>query len=75
MPARLRDVARVARGFGVSVVDGGTKHNWRALRDGCRPYTIPAHNGLHTEISDQYIRGLCRAFGIDWDTFLKELRG
>ena len=32
------------------------------------------HNGMKTEIPDEYIRGICRAFGIDLDEFKKRLR-
>ncbi len=36
-------------------------------------YPLPAHNGPKTELSDIYIRGLCRAFGIDEREFRKRL--
>jgi len=29
---------------------------------------------MKTEIPDEYIRGICRAFGIDLDEFKKRLR-
>ena len=50
------------------------KHPWKAQRksDG-KTYPIPAHNGLKTEISDEYIRGLCRCFGLDETEFRKLL--
>jgi hypothetical protein len=44
-----------------------------AKRKGCRSYPLPAKNGARSEISDEYIRGFCRNFGIDLDEFLGKL--
>jgi hypothetical protein len=66
MPARLREIIRICDRFGISVGPGKGSH-WKAKRAGCRPYPIPAHNGERSEIADEYIRGLCRAFGVDYD--------
>jgi hypothetical protein len=69
-PRRLRDVAAIASGYGCSLEEkGGGKHNWRFTKPGKRPYTVPAHNGLKTEISWKYIRGLCRAMDIPESAF------
>ncbi len=46
--------------------------HYRAIRDDVM-YPIPAHNGLKTEIGDVYIRGMCRALGLDFDEFKKLL--
>jgi hypothetical protein len=34
---------------------------------------IPAHGGLKSEISDIYIRALCRTFGWNFDEFKRQL--
>lgn len=65
MPARLRDIAREAAAFGVTIDEKGGKHNYKARRPGRRAYPIPAHNGWKTEVTDKYIRGMCRNLGID----------
>lgn len=73
MPARFSDIVRVLAAFGVDVEkpSGGGSH-WKAKRAGCRPYTIPAHN-LKAEISDIYLRALCRALELDFKEFKKRL--
>ena len=70
MPVRFRDLKRALRTFGVEVKDppGGGSH-YHAVKDG-RTYPLTAHNGLKSELSDVYVRGMCRALGIDE----KELR-
>ena len=74
MPARLRDIERAAKAFGLEVLPAGGKHAWKAHRssDG-KTYGIPAHNGGKSEISDMYVRGLCRCFGFDEVEFRKAL--
>jgi hypothetical protein len=32
-------------------------------------YPLPAHNGLRSEITDDYIRAFCRHFGLDEAAF------
>lgn len=73
MPARLSDIKRALLRFDVELVDGSGKHPFKAVYPGVRAYPIPAHNGLRTEITDLYIRGLCRNFGIDLEEFKKHL--
>jgi hypothetical protein len=65
MPARLRDIARVLREFGVRLERPKTGSHWKFVAADGKVYPVPAHNAERTEISDQYIRGVCRAFGID----------
>jgi hypothetical protein len=74
MPARLADIERAARAFGLDILKPKGKHSWKASRpaDG-KTYPIPAHNGMKTEISDVYIRGLCRCFQIDEAAFRAQL--
>lgn len=75
MPARLRDVAKALRSYGGDVSDTGGRHNYKATMPGFRVFPIPAHRGMHSEIPDVYIRGVCRAFGIDEAEFWAKLRG
>lgn len=51
----------------------GAKH-YKLTRAGCRPYTIPAHNGLKSVVRVEYLRGLCDHFGIDRSVFGLEPR-
>jgi hypothetical protein len=68
MPARLREIIQIcAQYFEISVTKPKKGSHWKATRKGCRPYPITAHNGERTEIPDEYIRGLCRNFGIEYD--------
>lgn len=75
MPARLRDLARVLREMGVEISDKGGKHTYRAIKPGCRVFTVPAHNGYKTEIDDKYIQALCRNLDLDEATLWALLRG
>ncbi len=72
MPARLADIARACRALGIDVEAPGRGSHWKALRDGT-VYPLPAHNGPKSELDDIYIRGLCRAFGLNEREFRKLL--
>ena len=74
MPARLRDLARVLKHFGVEVVEGGGRHNYRATKLGYRLFPIPAHGGWRSEVTDKYINKACQNFGIDRAELWKLLR-
>ena len=71
MPARLRDLVRVLGEFGISVTPGAKHFHARNATGDF--YAIPAHNGLKSELSDVYIRGLCRAFALDEAELRKKL--
>jgi hypothetical protein len=74
MPARLRELMRICEArFEISFGPGKGSHR-KAKREGCRPFPVPAHNGDRSEIPDEYIRALCRNFGIDYDE-MKRLLG
>lgn len=64
MPARLGKLRKALDAFGVEVSEPGSGSHWKAQANG-KTYTIPAHNGPKTELSDVYINGVCRAFDID----------
>lgn len=72
MPARLRDIARVFEALGGSVEKPKKGSHWKASKDGV-VYPLPCHNGDRSELSDMYIRGLCRCFGLDEAEFKKLL--
>jgi hypothetical protein len=74
MPPRLRDLKRALElqaGFRVEEPRSGS--HWKVRGPGGKSYPIPAHNGLKTEISEVYVRGLCRTFGLDEAEFRKLL--
>lgn len=73
MPARLSAIkqALVLVGASLEPPKGGGSH-WKASGPGWS-YPIPAHNGEKTEIGDAYIRGLCRAAGLDLASFKASL--
>jgi hypothetical protein len=68
MPARVREIIAVCAAFGILVEKpkGGGSH-WKAKRDGCRTFPIPASNAERTEIDDKYIRALCRNFDLSYE--------
>lgn len=74
MPARLADIARVLEQEGYRVSEPTSGSHWRVFGDGMRrPFMIPAHNGMRTEIGDHVIHALCRALQLDRDAFRKRL--
>lgn len=72
MPARLKALARVLAAHGVDLERPRSGSHWK-FRTDSETYPVPAPNGTRSEISDIYIRGLCRTFGVDYDELLKEL--
>ena len=76
MPARLRALCEVLRDFGVQGVSRtkGSHCIFHRPSGKGRPYPVPAHNGMKTEIPDVYIRGICRAFGLDYEGVKRRLR-
>ena len=75
MPARLRDLARVLRELGIAVEEPTGGSHWKARRlDGTgRPYPLAAHNGPRSEITEPYLRGVCKHFGLDLAELRKKL--
>lgn len=63
----------VAAEYGITFSRPSSGSHWKAKKDGYRTYPVPAHNGERTEISDQYIRGLCRNFGLNAEEFVAKL--
>jgi hypothetical protein len=74
MPARLRDLIRVCATYQIEIKNPKKGSHWKAVRGGSRTFPVPAHNAEKTEIPDEYIRALCRNFGIDYQE-MKRLLG
>lgn len=73
MPARFADIRRLLLVLGVDAETPTRGSHWK-LRDGNgKTYPIPCPNGERSEISDKYIRALCRTFGFDYDHFKSHL--
>jgi len=70
---RLRDISRILARMGIQVTPprGGGSHYQVRTPGGSRPIVLPAHNGEKTDISEFYVRQLCRQLGIDVDDFKK----
>lgn len=73
MPARLRDLIRAARTLGVTIEEPSSGSHYKAVMKGRRPYPLPCHNGEKSVLGDDYLRGFCRAFGLDLDELKKLL--
>lgn len=73
MPARFRDIKRalLGMGFAVDSPDGGS--HWKVRDRAGKLYPLPCHNGERSEITDKYLRALCRTFDIDYNDFLGRL--
>lgn len=63
MPKRFNELIAYLEGMGL-VVERGTRHYKVRRADGA-VYTIPAHNGLRSEIHPTYARGLAKFLGVD----------
>lgn len=73
MATRFRDLIKALAAFGIGVTPPSSGSHWNAKKPGARTFVIPAHNGDRTEVDDNYIRSLCRNFGLDVDEFKKHL--
>jgi hypothetical protein len=65
VPARLCELIRAAKSLGLGIAKPNSGSHWKFERAGYRPYPVAAHNGERTEIPDKYIRGMCRAMGVE----------
>lgn len=72
MPARLNDIARALKEYGATIDEPSGGSHFKAHFKS-KMYTIPAQSAMKTEISDVYIRRLCKEFGIDYKEFVKKL--
>jgi len=73
LPASFSDIKRAAQEFGIAAEKPTRGSHWK-LRDVTgKAYPLPCPNGERSELSDVYIKGLCRAFGLDLDDFKRRL--
>ncbi len=70
MPYQLRKIKKRAKAFGLELEEPTSGAHWKLRRGSERPYPITAHSGLNAMVSDEYVLGLCRHFGIDRKEFL-----
>jgi hypothetical protein len=74
MPARFKRVAKALRKWGVQIERRAGKGSHAVLHDGQgNIYPIPLTNGDRTELDDVYLRGLCRAFGLEFEDFKRTI--
>lgn len=71
MPARFADPIRAIRRLGVEVQRPSSGSHYKLVLQG-KICPLSAHNGERSEISDRYIRIVCRSLGID-ETELRRL--
>jgi len=75
MPAKFWAVRRALRSYEHLKLEERTgKGSHIVIRDQ-HGHTFPLslHRGEHSEISEVYLRGLCRVFLLDYDDFRKRL--
>lgn len=67
------EAAAKKRGVDLIKPRKGSHYKFSEPGSGGKTYPVPAHNGIRTDISDMYVRGLCRCFGWDYDQFKADL--
>jgi hypothetical protein len=75
MPAKYRAIRRALQQypqFRLEVRQGKGSHIVISDQEG-RTFSLSLHRGEHSEITDVYIRALCRTFELDYDEFKKRL--
>ena len=74
MPARYSRVRAALAKIGIRVVERSGRGSHVVVEDDAgHAYPLPLHHGLRTELSDVYLRGLCRALEIDYEALRKLL--
>ena len=68
MPVRYARLRSALSKLGIRVAERSGKGSHVVVDDG-RGHTdpLPLHHGAKTELSDVYVRGLCRALEIDYE--------
>ena len=71
MPARYKRLRKALRTLGIRLVERAGKGSHVVLDDGKgHTYVLPLSHGEKTELSDVYVRALCRAFEIEYEDFV-----
>ena len=74
MPASYRRIRKALRKLGIEVVERPGKGSHVVLDDGRgNTYPLPLHHGERTELSDVYVRALCRRFAVEYEDFRRLL--
>jgi hypothetical protein len=74
VPARYPKLRAALAKLGVRVSERPGKGSHVVVDDGKgHSYALPLHHGTRTELSDVYIRGLCRALDLDYEELRKNL--
>jgi hypothetical protein len=74
VPARYVRLRAALAKLGVRVSERSGKGSHVVVDDGKgHSYPLPLHHGAKTELSDVYVRGLCRALEIDYEELRKHL--
>lgn len=72
MPARVSQLKKVLKPTGI-VLDTPTRgSHWRFKFNGIS-FPVPGGNGLKTQVSDVYIKQLCKTFGLDFKVIKAKL--
>ena len=68
MPVRYPRLRSALKKLGVRIFERAGKGSHVVVDDGKgHVYPLPLHHGTRMELSDVYVRGLCRALEIDYD--------
>jgi hypothetical protein len=74
VPARYAKLRAALAKLGVRVSERSGKGSHVVVDDGKgHSYPLPLHRGTKTELSDVYVRGLCRALELDYEELRKHL--
>jgi hypothetical protein len=74
VPARYTRLRAALAKLGVRVSERSGKGSHVVVDDGKgHSYPLPLHHGAKTELSDVYIRGLCRALELSYEDLRKLL--
>ena len=69
MPARLGKLGKWAKQSNLRLEKPTSGSHWKFFGPDGAMYPVPSHNGLRGEISDFYIKKLCKYFDLDEDLF------
>lgn len=73
MPARFRDIKRVLAGYGISAEPPSSGSHWKLRHPSGKMYTLPCPNAERSEVSDVYLRAMCRNLGLEFAEFMSRL--
>jgi predicted RNA binding protein YcfA (HicA-like mRNA interferase family) len=72
MPARYKRLRKALTKLGIKLIERPGKGSHVVFDDGRgHTYILPLSHGEKTELSDVYVRALCRAFEIEYADFVR----